>query len=75
MITVHNVVAAAATVGLMGREGVLIRMTVFPMTYYCILAGSLAFIWVNGIGFNLGSIGLSVLVVVLATSIMKIQRK
>ena len=75
MITVHNVVAAAATVGLMGREGVLIRMTVFPMTYYCILAGSLAFIWVNGIGFNLGSIGLSVLAVVLVASIIKIQRK
>lgn len=73
MITVHNVVAAAATVGLMGREGLLIRKTVFPMTYYCILAGSLAFIWVNGLGLNLGTIALVALMLVLWASIRKMR--
>jgi len=43
MITVHNVVAASATVGLVGREGDLIRKTFIPMTYYCLFAGALSF--------------------------------
>jgi lactate permease len=43
MITVHNVVAASATVGLLGREGDLIRKTVVPMTYYCLFAGALSY--------------------------------
>jgi lactate permease len=41
MICVHNVVAAAAVVGLAGREGLLIRKTLIPMTYYLIAAGVL----------------------------------
>lgn len=45
MITVHNVVAASATVGLAGREGSLIRLTLLPMTYYCVVAGLLAWMW------------------------------
>lgn len=39
MISVHNVVAAAAVVGLMNREGEIIRKTLIPMTYYVIQAG------------------------------------
>jgi lactate permease len=65
MITVHNVVAAAATVGLLGQEGALLRKTILPMTYYCFLTGSLTFIWVHGIGFNLGTVGVLVLIGVL----------
>ncbi len=45
MITVHNVVAASATVGLVGQEGALIRKTFLPMTYYCLLTGALAWLW------------------------------
>lgn len=45
MITVHNVVAASATVGLFGQEGALIRKTVIPMTYYCLAAGALTMLW------------------------------
>lgn len=44
MISVHNVVAALATVGLMGVEGELIKKTVIPMTYYVLLAGVLGII-------------------------------
>lgn len=41
MICVHNVVAASATVGLVGREGDLIRKALIPMTYYVLAAGTL----------------------------------
>jgi lactate permease len=75
MITVHNIVAAAATVGLMGKEGLLIRQTIIPMTYYCLLAGGLAFVWVNGLGFNLGTIALAALFLVLAVSVAKMQKR
>lgn len=45
MITVHNVVAASATVGLVGREGLLIRRTIVPMTYYVVFAGVLGMLF------------------------------
>jgi lactate permease len=41
MITVHNVVAAAAAVGLVGREGLLLRCTIVPTIYYVAVAGLL----------------------------------
>jgi lactate permease len=41
MICVHNVVAASATVGLVNREGDLIRKALIPMTYYVLAAGTL----------------------------------
>jgi lactate permease len=41
MIAVHNVVAASATVGLVGKEGALIRKTIIPMLYYLAFAGTL----------------------------------
>ncbi len=66
MITVHNVVAASATTGLLGREGALIRIMLIPMTYYLLLSGSLAYIWIYGIGFNLGT---GVLVLLIGTLI------
>ena len=44
MICVHNVVAASAVVGLLGREGLLIRKTLIPMTYYLIASAILGII-------------------------------
>lgn len=41
MICVSNIVAAAATVGLMGREGNLIGKLIFPVLYYLLFAGIL----------------------------------
>ncbi len=49
MITVHNVVAASATVGLVGREGLLIRRTIYPMLYYVGVAGVLGLLFCYGI--------------------------
>ncbi|RNL85804.1 L-lactate permease [Halostreptopolyspora alba] len=66
MITVHNVVAACATVGLVDREGVLIRKTVIPMVYYCLTAGMLAYVFSFGLGLNIGSLGLAAILVALA---------
>lgn len=34
MIAIHNVVAASATVGLLGQEGKTLRMTIIPTLYY-----------------------------------------
>ena len=34
MVAIHNVVAASATVGLMGKEGETIRITILPLIYY-----------------------------------------
>ena len=65
MITVHNVVAASATCGLLGKEGALIRKTIIPMTYYVLLAGSISYIWIYGFGINLGTIVLIALIGVL----------
>ncbi len=45
MICVHNVVAASATVGLVGKEGALIRRTILPMTYYVVVAGALGLLF------------------------------
>ena len=44
MICVTNVVAASATVGLMGCEGLLIRQVLLPLTYYVVGAGILGLI-------------------------------
>ncbi len=66
MITVHNVVAASATVGMLGREGDVIRKTIIPMTYYCLAAGAMAYIWINGLGANIGTLLLVLLVAALA---------
>ncbi|MBZ5486053.1 L-lactate permease [Halomonas aquamarina] len=44
MIAIHNVVAASATVGLLGREGATIRITILPTIYYLTFAGIIALI-------------------------------
>ena len=43
MICVHNVVAASAVVGLVGREGAVIRRTLVPFVYYALLPGALGY--------------------------------
>ena len=43
MICIHNVVAASAVVGLLGREGLLIRKTLIPMIYYILVAALIGF--------------------------------
>jgi lactate permease len=44
MIAIHNVVAAAATVGLLGREGTTLRKTLLPTFYYLVAIGLLGLV-------------------------------
>ncbi len=59
MIAIHNVVAASATVGLLGREGETIRKTILPTIYYLVAAGIIGLIafYVLGIGDPLLTLG------------------
>lgn len=44
MIAIHNVVAASATVGLLGQEGATLRKTIWPTLYYVFFTGLLVLI-------------------------------
>ncbi len=52
MIAIHNIVAASATVGLLGREGQVIRLTIVPTLYYLIMAGLLTMISIHMMGIG-----------------------
>jgi len=57
-ICVHNVVAASAVVGLMGKEGAVIRKTLIVFFYYALLSGALGYsiVWTSKHGLcNIGS--------------------
>ena len=47
MIAIHNVVAASATVGLLGQEGKTLRKTILPTIYYVLAVGVLGLIAIN----------------------------
>lgn len=47
MIAIHNVVAASAVVGLMGKEGAFLRRTIIPTLYYLLAAGILGMILIR----------------------------
>ncbi len=44
MVGIHKVVAASATVGMLGREGATLRKTFWPTFYYVRMAGIVALI-------------------------------
>jgi lactate permease len=50
MIAIHNVVAASATVGLLGREGSTLRKTILPAMYYLVVIGLLGLMAVHVLG-------------------------
>jgi lactate permease len=52
MIAIHNVVAASATVGLLGKEGETLRKTVLPAIYYLLVIGVLGLIAVHWLGVS-----------------------
>lgn len=41
VLAIHNVIAALATVGLVGQEGRVIRLNLFPVVYYVVAMGAL----------------------------------
>lgn len=52
MIAIHNVVAASATVGLLGQEGATLRKTILPTAYYVIATGIIGLIAVYGLNLS-----------------------
>jgi len=52
MIAIHNVVAASATVGLLGKEGATLRKTVLPTIYYVLVVGLLGLLAIYGLGIS-----------------------
>lgn len=49
MIAIHNVVAASATVGMLGREGATLRKTVLPTLYYLLAVGIMGMVAIYGL--------------------------
>jgi lactate permease len=47
MIAIHNVVAASATVGLLGQEGATLRRTILPTCYYLFFVGVIGLIAIH----------------------------
>jgi lactate permease len=76
VICVHNVVAASAVAGIVGKEGDVIRKTLLPFAYYALLAGSIGYGIVNlGSGaFNLGFIMAAGIFAIMAYFIFKFNR-
>ena len=50
MIAIHNVVAASATVGLLGQEGATLRRTIIPTIYYLVMTGALGLLAARFLG-------------------------
>jgi lactate permease len=78
MICVHNVVAASAVVGLLGREGLVIRQTFWAFVYYAGLSGAIGYwiVWSAQRGFfNIGSMIGSLVLFSVAMMIHKANRQ
>ncbi|MCH7661881.1 MAG: L-lactate permease [Euryarchaeota archaeon] len=45
LVAIHNIVAALATVGLVGQEGRVIRLNLIPLFYYATMVGLLALLF------------------------------
>ncbi|GHC23671.1 lactate permease [Kushneria pakistanensis] len=52
MIAIHNIVAASATVGLVGREGITLRKTVWPTLYYVFFTGVIGLVACYALGIR-----------------------
>jgi lactate permease len=50
MIAIHNVVAASATVGLLGKEGDTLRKTILPTIYSLLVLGVLGLLAIHVLG-------------------------
>lgn len=77
MICVHNVVAASAVVGLIGREGTVIRKTALPFCYYALFPALIGYsiVWSGSHGYwNIGTIG-AILIVAAAVALIAARRQ
>jgi lactate permease len=78
MICVHNVVAASAVVGMLGREGHVIRQTFWAFVYYAGISGAMGYwiVWSAQVGLiNIGSIIGLIVLLFTASMIYKVNRQ
>jgi lactate permease len=78
MICVHNVVAASAVAGLIGKEGAVIRMTSISFFYYALLPGAIgyAIVWHAQKGpLNIGTVIAMIITFIAIYGIAKHGRK
>ena len=76
IICVHNVVAASAVAGLIGKEGSVIRKTLLPFLYYALMTGALGYGIVNlssGL-FNAGFVVVAAIVAAMIYFIYKYNK-
>ena len=72
VICVHNVVAASAVVGLIGREGEVIRKTFWVFVYYALFTGSIGYGIISYAESGLLNLGFIIagLIVIAATAVI-----
>ena len=73
IICVHNVVAASAVAGLIGKEGSVIRKTLLPFLYYALMTGALGYGIVN-LSSGIFNAGFIVVAAIVATMIYYIYK-
>jgi len=74
MICVHNVVAASAVVGMLGREGLVIRKTFIAFVYYALFTASIGYflVWKKALGVvNAGSLIAAIIVLAAIVTIVR----
>ena len=47
MICIHNIVAVCAVLGMIGKEGIILRRTIWPFVLYCLVAGTVCFVLIG----------------------------
>ena len=47
MVCINNVVAVCAVVGLVGKEGIILKKTVIPFILYGVVVGTMVFIMLS----------------------------
>jgi lactate permease len=74
MICVHNVVAASAVVGLLGREGAVIRLTLMPFVYYALVPGAVGYLILRYSQTGLLNAGAFIVLLIASTAVYFIAR-
>jgi lactate permease len=74
MICVHNVVAASAVVGMLGREGAILRMTFLPFLYYALLPGAVGYLIVSTPRSGFANVGTVLVAAIVACVVFVIAR-
>jgi lactate permease len=69
IICVHNVVAASAVVGLIGKEGAVIRKTLLPFFYYALITGAVGYVAVWHAQRGWFNVGTAIILLIAATAI------